>query len=92
MALDINDAEILINSQKRNLNLMVGHLLQYHPAFIELLRICRNGLLGDISYISSTRHSLEKLEEKKMLSGALLHDISMVLSLADSDPKFLLMQ
>ena len=89
LALDINDAEILINlSKKRNLNLMVGHLLQYHPAFIELLRICRNGLLGDISYISSTRHSFGKIRrEEDVIWSFAPHDISMVLSLADSNPK-----
>ena len=36
-------------AKKNNVKLMVGHLLQYHPAFIKLKELCINEYLGDIN-------------------------------------------
>src|SRR5690606_35995909 len=38
--------------------LMVGHLLQYHPAFIELKQLISKGDLGRLQYIYSNRLNL----------------------------------
>ena len=54
----------------RKLKLMVGHLLLYHPAFIELKKIVNSGLIGNLRYIYSNRLSLGKLrKEEEMWSG-----------------------
>lgn len=67
--------------------LMVGHLLQYHPAFTTLLKMARDGELGDIRYAYSNRLSLGKfrVEENALWSFA-PHDLSMLLALFDEEP------
>ncbi|HWA23113.1 MAG TPA: Gfo/Idh/MocA family oxidoreductase [Caulobacterales bacterium] len=67
--------------------LMVGHLLQYHPAFVTLLGMVRAGELGALRYAYSNRLSLGKvrLEENALWSFA-PHDVSMLLALFGAEP------
>ena len=60
---------------------MVGHLLQYYPAFIALRELAESGALGRLTYIYSNRLSFGKFAQKKMLFGALPLDI-MILALS----------
>jgi UDP-2-acetamido-3-amino-2,3-dideoxy-glucuronate N-acetyltransferase len=88
LALQIDHAERLIELAEKNKRiLMVGHLLQYHSAFIKLKQLARNGELGRIQYIYSTRLSLGKIrrEENSLWSFA-PHDISMILALCNEMP------
>jgi UDP-2-acetamido-3-amino-2,3-dideoxy-glucuronate N-acetyltransferase len=67
--------------------LMVGHLLQYHPAFVRLLELAEGGELGRILYVYSHRLSLGKfrVEENAVWSLA-PHDVSMILALFGEEP------
>lgn len=67
--------------------LMVGHLLQYHPAFVALRDFVRAGSLGRLRYAYSHRCSLGKfrLEENVLWSFA-PHDVSMLLALFGEAP------
>jgi predicted dehydrogenase len=67
--------------------LMVGHLLQYHPAFEALLELSRGGRLGAIRYAHSNRLSMGtfRLEETFLWSFA-PHDVSMLLALFGAEP------
>ena len=67
--------------------LMVGHLLLYHPAFEALERAVRDGLLGELRYIYSNRLSLGRIrrEENSLWSFA-PHDIAMYLELVGRMP------
>ena len=67
--------------------LMVGHLLQYHPAYLKLKDICREGVLGRINYIASNRLNLGKIgtRENALWSFA-PHDVSMILALMNDVP------
>lgn len=68
--------------------LMVGHLLQYHPAFLELKRLIGKGTLGKLQYIYSNRLNLGKFRsEENILWSFAPHDISMILSLAGGLPE-----
>ncbi|MGD0466586.1 MAG: Gfo/Idh/MocA family oxidoreductase [Gammaproteobacteria bacterium] len=68
--------------------LMVGHLLQYHPAFLELKRIVSNGNLGRLQYIYSNRLNLGKFRnEENILWSFAPHDISMILGLIGDLPE-----
>ncbi len=52
LALDVADAESLVKmAQDAGRILMVGHLLQYHPAFLQLRAFVRDGQLGRLQYI-----------------------------------------
>ena len=88
LVLDECDAEDLISLAEKNKKvLMVGHLLQYHPVFVTLKELARNGELGRINYIYSNRLNLGKIRrEENILWSFAPHDISMILSLAGEEP------
>ncbi len=68
--------------------LMVGHLLQHHPAFVKLKAMAANGDLGRINYIYSHRLNLGKIRrEENILWSFAPHDISMILALAGEEPE-----
>ena len=88
LALTVIEAEQLCAlAEHRNRRLMVGHLLQYHPAFIKLRELVREGALGRLEYISSTRLNLGKVRrEEDILWSFAPHDLSMILSLVGQEP------
>lgn len=87
----LNESEavdLIAIAKKKNLILMVGHLLQYHPVFVRLKELAADGELGRINYIYSHRLNLGKIrrEENSLWSFA-PHDISMILALAGEEPE-----
>lgn len=67
--------------------LMVGHLLQYHPAFLALQEIIADGQLGRLQYLYSNRLNFGKIRrEEDVLWSFAPHDLSMILSLAGEVP------
>ena len=88
LCLNVKESENLKSiANKNNLKLMVGHLLLYHPAFISLKNTIISGRLGKIRYVYSNRLSLGKLrKEENALWSFAPHDISMILSLLNSEP------
>ncbi len=88
ITLTIGDAQELIDAaQARNRTLMVGHLLQYHPAFLKLKAMVRDGGIGALRYVYSRRLSIGKLRvHENVLWSFAPHDISMVLALAGQPP------
>jgi UDP-2-acetamido-3-amino-2,3-dideoxy-glucuronate N-acetyltransferase len=88
LALRIEEGEELVTlARKRSRILMVGHLLHYHPAIVELRRMLQGGELGKIEYISSSRLNLGKLRtEEDILWSFAPHDISAILYLLDEAP------
>lgn len=88
MALDIKTAEGLIKAAATaERTLMVGHLLQYHPAFLALQKLVLTGRLGKLQYIYSNRLNFGKMRhEENILWSFAPHDISMILSLTGTTP------
>lgn len=88
LALDLKDARAVIDAaSKAGLVLMVGHLLQYHPAFQKVKAMVRSGEIGKLRFITSHRMSLGKLRtEEDVLWSFSPHDISMILALAGEMP------
>src|SRR6185437_13661807 len=67
--------------------LMVGHILQYHPAIVKLKELIGSGELGRIQYIYSSRLNWGKLRtEENILWSFAPHDISAILFLLDEMP------
>jgi len=87
-----NEGEKLITlAENKNRVLMVGHLLQYHPAFVRLKALVRSGELGRINCIYSHRLNLGKIRrEENILWSFAPHDISMILFLAGEKPESVL--
>jgi UDP-2-acetamido-3-amino-2,3-dideoxy-glucuronate N-acetyltransferase len=89
LALDVDEACELKDIAEKNARiLMVGHLLQYHPAFIKLKELIKAGTLGRIHYIYSNRLNFGKIRrEEDILWSFAPHDISMILSLVNEPPE-----
>jgi predicted dehydrogenase len=80
--------DMIQKSKEKNLQLMVGHLLQYHPVFIKMLELVNLGQLGDLSYIYSNRLSFGKIRsEEDIIWSFAPHDISMILALVGDNPQ-----
>jgi len=74
-------------ADSRSRVLMVGHILQYHPAILKLKELISAGELGRIKYIYSSRLNLGKLRaEENILWSFAPHDISAVLYLLEEMP------
>jgi UDP-2-acetamido-3-amino-2,3-dideoxy-glucuronate N-acetyltransferase len=80
-------AKLLALAKERHRILMVGHLLQYHPAVVRLKQLVAEGELGKIQYIYSNRLNLGKIRrEENILWSFAPHDISVILALANEMP------
>lgn len=67
--------------------LMVGHVLEYHPAIVTLRQLIAQGELGKIQYIYSNRLSLGKVRrEENILWSFAPHDVAIILRLIGSLP------
>jgi UDP-2-acetamido-3-amino-2,3-dideoxy-glucuronate N-acetyltransferase len=88
LALEVCEGEALVElATELGLILMVGHILEYHPAIIELSRLVRQGHLGKIQYITSSRLNLGKLRtEENILWSFAPHDISAILQMLGEMP------
>jgi predicted dehydrogenase/acetyltransferase-like isoleucine patch superfamily enzyme len=89
LALRLSEAQTLCEQAERSdRRLMVGHLLQYHPAFLKLKELVREGQLGRLEYIYSNRLNLGRIRrEEDILWSFAPHDISMILSLVGTPPE-----
>jgi predicted dehydrogenase/acetyltransferase-like isoleucine patch superfamily enzyme len=89
LALDVSSAaKVLQAAAERDVIVMVGHLLRYHPAFMTLHDLVARGELGRLQYIYSNRLNLGKIRrEEDVFWSFAPHDISMMLALAGESPE-----
>lgn len=74
-------------ADRRKRILMVGHILQYHPAVRKLKQLITAGTLGRIEYLYSNRLNIGKIRtEENILWSFAPHDISVTLGLLDEQP------
>jgi predicted dehydrogenase len=67
--------------------LMVGHLLEYHPAVDRLKRLLDGGELGQLYYVYGNRLNLGKLRaDENALWSLGAHDVSVILRLIGEEP------
>jgi dTDP-4-amino-4,6-dideoxygalactose transaminase/predicted dehydrogenase len=87
-ALSVNDGERIIEVAKaQNKLVMVGHLFQYHPAYVKLKDMVHKGELGCIQHIHSRRFGFGRIRQEEDVFWNLgSHDISMILGLAGEMP------
>jgi UDP-2-acetamido-3-amino-2,3-dideoxy-glucuronate N-acetyltransferase len=88
LALTVPEGQELVEiAQKENRVLMVGHILQYHPAVIKLKEMIHDGELGKTYYIYSNRLNIGKLRtEENILWSFAPHDISVIIMLLEEEP------
>jgi predicted dehydrogenase len=67
--------------------LMVGHLLEYHPAVVKLRELVANRDLGKVNYIYSNRLNFGKIRtEENALWSFAPHDVAVILRLFGALP------
>ena len=88
MALTLEDAEKMKSvAEETNRILMVGHLLEYHPAVLKLREMIDSGELGKINYIYSNRLNFGKVRtEENALWSFAPHDVAVILRLMGHAP------
>jgi len=89
LALNSHECKDLIDIAKAKKRiLMVGHLLEYHPAVRKLKEIIDSGELGGIYYIYSQRVNLGEIRRyENALWSFGPHDISVILYLLGEEPE-----
>ncbi len=82
------DAQQAVDAAERaDRTLMVGHLLEYHPAVDRLHDLLGGGELGDLYYVYGNRLNLGKLRSDENALWSLgAHDVSVVLALIGEEP------
>ena len=88
LALSVSDAQSVLDAaEKTGVSVMVGHLLHYHPVFMQMKTMVEEGLCGKVKHIYSNRMSLGKFRLKENVWWSFApHDISMVIALAGEEP------
>jgi predicted dehydrogenase len=88
LALTYRDGlQLVRQAAAANLTLMVGHILEHHPAVVELVKRVRAGELGTLQYICSNRLNLGKVRrEENILWSFAPHDIAVMLRLVGEPP------
>jgi UDP-2-acetamido-3-amino-2,3-dideoxy-glucuronate N-acetyltransferase len=88
LALEVSEGQELIDLAGRHGRiLMVGHILQYHPAILKLKDLVDSGELGKIQYVYSDRLNIGKIRtEENILWSFAPHDISVMLLLLGEMP------
>ena len=86
--LSLPDAQELSELAKnRNKVLMVGHLLNYHNAFIKMKKLIKSGKIGVPQNIRANRLALGVIRsEESVIYDLSSHDISMILSITGELP------
>lgn len=88
LALTAREGDALVRlARERGRILMVGHLLEYHPAIERLRELVRTGSLGQIRYVYSNRLNLGRIRtEENALWSFAPHDVHVLLRLLGEFP------
>ncbi len=88
LALSPADAEQLVKlAAQRGRILMVGHLLEYHPAVSRLKALVSSGELGEVFYVYAHRLNLGIIRQDENALWSLgPHDLSVAMYLFDQEP------
>lgn len=88
MALSVDEgAELVALAEEKGRVLLVGHLLEYHPAVAQLKSIVDAGGLGKVHYMSSTRLDFGYVQQgSDVLWTFAPHDLDTILLLVEREP------
>lgn len=88
LALNVEEGRALLEqARKHGRLLMVGHILEYHPAFVELRRLVRQEEFGELRFLYSHRMALGKIRcHEDVLWSFAPHDVSLILGMVGSAP------
>jgi UDP-2-acetamido-3-amino-2,3-dideoxy-glucuronate N-acetyltransferase len=89
LALSAAEGQALVDvARRRGRILMVGHVLEYHPAVEKLRELVGRGELGQLQYVYASRLNLGRIRtEENALWSFAPHDMHVLLRLLDEYPQ-----
>ena len=79
--------QLVALASERDLVLMPGHLLLYHPGVVKLKQLVDEGALGEVLMVYGNRQNLGVIRKHENALWSLgVHDLSVILYLLDEDP------
>ena len=89
LTLNIEDATTLVDlARTHNVNIMVGHVLLFHPAIQKIKKLIDDGRIGKLQYIYSNRLNLGQVRTEENVFWSLApHDIAIFQYFTDSYPE-----
>jgi predicted dehydrogenase len=79
--------ELCALAQERDMTLMPGHLLLYHPGVKKLRELVESGELGEVLCLYGNRQNLGKIRKDENALWSLgVHDLSVILYLVGEEP------
>ncbi len=89
IALSVEDGEDVVRfASAEGQILMVGHVLEYHPAVLRLRELVSSGALGRVLYLCSNRLNIGKIRtEESALWSFAPHDVALMTRLVGSLPE-----
>jgi UDP-2-acetamido-3-amino-2,3-dideoxy-glucuronate N-acetyltransferase len=89
LTLNLEDSKTLTKlANKKQVPLMVGHILEYHPAIVKMKELVSSGELGKVKHIRCTRINLGKIRANENIWWSFApHDLSIIFTLIDEDPE-----
>ena len=88
LSLSFAGASAIQNAAKNaNKQVMVGHLIRYHAAFIELQKQLADGAIGSLFHIQANRLAMGRIRTtESVLFDLCPHDLSLILALVGDAP------
>ena len=88
LAIDLVEAEaIAAAAQAAGRQVMVGHLIRYHDAFLALQDQLANGVIGAVRHITANRLAMGRIRATESVIYDLCpHDLSLILALMGEPP------
>lgn len=88
LALCLDEAEMIAAAARdADRRVMVGHLIRYHDAFMELQEQIASGLVGSIRHITANRLAMGRIRATESVIHDLCpHDLSLILALMGDLP------
>lgn len=89
LALTLAEAETMASAAAAaGRQIMVGHLIRYHDAFLELQEQVAAGVIGDIRHVTANRLAMGRIRATESVIYDLCpHDLSLVLALMGEAPQ-----
>ena len=79
--------KIKVAAKNANKQVMVGHLIRYHAAFIELQKQLANGAIGNLLHVQANRLAMGRIRTtESVLFDLCPHDLSLILALIGDTP------
>lgn len=88
MAMSVAEAEDINRvASQMDRQVMVGHLIRYHPVFVELQNQIKLGTIGQLRHIQANRLAMGRIRNtESVLFDLCPHDISLILAIAGQAP------